>query len=196
MFFLTGVARYLFVPLAEAVVFAMLASYVLSRTLVPTMAMYLLKARARLPRRGPHARSAACSAAISAGSSARSSASGRLPRGRSAAVLDHPKTFAAAFLVFCVGVGRRWSPLLGRDFFPQVDAGPDSAAHARADGPAHRGDGAAGRRGRRASSARRSRRATSSTILDNIGLPYSGLNLSYSNAGTIGTARRARSSCS
>ena len=44
MFFLTGVARYLFVPLAEAVVFAMLASYVLSRTLVPTLAMYLLKA--------------------------------------------------------------------------------------------------------------------------------------------------------
>ncbi len=43
MFFLTGVARYLFVPLAEAVVFAMLASYVLSRTLVPTLAMYLLK---------------------------------------------------------------------------------------------------------------------------------------------------------
>src|SRR5208337_3798292 len=44
MFFLTGVARYLFVPLAEAVVFAMLASYVLSRTLVPTLARYLLKA--------------------------------------------------------------------------------------------------------------------------------------------------------
>src|SRR6201993_3284750 len=47
MFFLTGVARYLFIPLAEAVVFAMLASYVLSRTLVPTLAMYLLRA-------GPH----------------------------------------------------------------------------------------------------------------------------------------------
>src|SRR3984893_14244978 len=44
MFFLTGVARYLFIPLAEAVVFAMLASYVLSRTLVPTLAMYLLRA--------------------------------------------------------------------------------------------------------------------------------------------------------
>src|SRR5438270_475404 len=44
MFFLTGVARYLFVPLAEAVVFAMLASYFLSRTLVPTMARFLLKA--------------------------------------------------------------------------------------------------------------------------------------------------------
>ena len=43
MFFLSGVARYLFVPLAEAVVFAMLASYALSRTLVPTLAMYLLK---------------------------------------------------------------------------------------------------------------------------------------------------------
>ena len=46
MFFLGGVARYLFVPLAEAVVFAMLASYILSRTLVPTLAMYLLKAEA------------------------------------------------------------------------------------------------------------------------------------------------------
>jgi len=46
MFFLSGVAKYLFVPLAEAVVFAMLASYILSRTLVPTMAMYLLRAKA------------------------------------------------------------------------------------------------------------------------------------------------------
>jgi len=45
MFLLSGVARYLFVPLAEAVVFAMLASYILSRTLVPTLAMYLLKAK-------------------------------------------------------------------------------------------------------------------------------------------------------
>ena len=43
MFFLSGVARYLFVPLAEAVIFAMIASYILSRTLVPTLAMYLLK---------------------------------------------------------------------------------------------------------------------------------------------------------
>src|SRR5260370_3622778 len=43
MFFLNGVARYLFVPLAEAVVFAMMASYILSRTLVPTLAMYLLR---------------------------------------------------------------------------------------------------------------------------------------------------------
>src|SRR5262249_44431868 len=43
MFFLAGVAKYLFVPLAEAVVFAMMASYVLSRTLVPTLAKYLLK---------------------------------------------------------------------------------------------------------------------------------------------------------
>ena len=48
MFFLTGVARFLFIPLAEAVVFAMLASYVLSRTLVPTLAMYLLKAGSRI----------------------------------------------------------------------------------------------------------------------------------------------------
>ena len=51
MFFLSGVARYLFVPLAEAVVFAMLASYVLSRTLVPTLAMYLLRARSITARR-------------------------------------------------------------------------------------------------------------------------------------------------
>ena len=61
MFFLSGVARYLFVPLAEAVVFAMLASYILSRTLVPTMAMYLLKAKShdafsRNPLRHPAAR--------------------------------------------------------------------------------------------------------------------------------------------
>src|SRR5438876_12324355 len=53
MFFLTGVARYLFVPMAEAVVFAMLASYLLSRTLVPTMVMYLLKGREEDSHRAP-----------------------------------------------------------------------------------------------------------------------------------------------
>src|SRR6202035_5176221 len=53
MFFLSGVARYLFVPLAEAVVFAMLASYILSRTLVPTLALYLLKLNHPGPSRNP-----------------------------------------------------------------------------------------------------------------------------------------------
>ena len=69
MFFLGGVARYLFVPLAEAVVFAMLASYVLSRTLVPTLAMYLL--RAARASSGAHrgTRSRSCSGDSSAGSS-------------------------------------------------------------------------------------------------------------------------------
>ena len=61
MFFLSGVARYLFVPLAEAVVFAMLASYVLSRTLVPTLAMYLLRPHDHHPR--PHPQSARALAA-------------------------------------------------------------------------------------------------------------------------------------
>src|SRR5262249_1888174 len=101
MFFLTGVARYLFVPLAEAVIFAMLASYVLSRTLVPTMAWYLLG-------RG-HA-STAADAHPKPGLLQRyqHAFENFFERFRAAyrrslsAVLDRPKAFVAGFLVFCV----------------------------------------------------------------------------------------------
>ncbi len=108
MFFLTGVARYLFVPMAEAVVFAMLASYVLSRTLVPTMAKYLLKAQHRhISRAG----SIVCSRACATGY-----------RGLLESAVDRRGVFATVFLAVCVAslLLVRW---VGEDFFPTVDSG-------------------------------------------------------------------------
>ncbi len=119
MFFLSGVARYLFVPLAEAVVFAMLASYVLSRTLVPTLAMYLLRA-AGAPRR---AHPQPVRAAAARRSSAASSGSREAYRGLldAAALAGGPRSWPRSSAV-CV---RAWLlvPWLGENFFPATDSG-------------------------------------------------------------------------
>jgi multidrug efflux pump subunit AcrB len=184
MFFLTGVARFLFVPMAEAVVFAMVASYILSRTLVPTLVMLLM--------RGSHG-------AASASSSARPSLLQRTYRAfdrqfegvRGAytatlgALLHKRGVFGIAFLVFTL-LSCGLYPVLGRDFFPNVDAG-QIRLHMRA------------ATGTRIEETARIADAVESTIrqlipadqletiLDNLGVPNSGINLSYSNAGTIGT---------
>ena len=141
MFFLTGVARYLFVPMAEAVVFAMLASYVLSRTLVPTMAKYLLHgARARRRRRAPSAATRSCA------SSARSTRGSCGMRDGYRALLERcvgaprgssPRVFLGACLASLVprALGRR-------GLLPGGGRRPVQAAPARADRHAHRGDGA------------------------------------------------------
>jgi len=182
MFLLSGVARYLFVPLAEAVVFAMLASYVLSRTLVPTMAMYLLR-REDVPE-GHHAPPRGLFGRYQAAFERRFERMRAGYRAVLATVLDHPRIVSGAFLLFCVA-SMTLVPVLGRDFFPQVDAG-QIRLHMRA------------RTGLRIEETARLADQVDGiirqtigddvvTIIDNIGLPYSGLNLSYSNAGTIGT---------
>ncbi len=137
MFFLAGVAKFLFVPLAEAVVFAMLASYVLSRTLVPTLAMYLLK--------GHHGEEYATGNGIFSRAQ-RGFAHGfeRMRdgyRNSLAFCLDHALTFVILFLLFCAapvpdraGAGAR--------FLPQRGCGLDPHAHAGARGTARRRDGA------------------------------------------------------
>ncbi|WP_353072352.1 efflux RND transporter permease subunit [Tunturiibacter gelidoferens] len=184
MFLLGGVARYLFVPLAEAVVFAMLASYFLSRTIVPTMAKYLLK---------PH------------------------QEGQSTHVSRNPLvrfqlTFEKYFeklrnwyhgllsfcleyrVIFLLSIGAFWVaslvllyPWLGQDFFPSVDGG-QFKLHVRA----HTGT-------RIEDTARLCDQIEDvirkeipakelASVIDNIGIPYSGLNLSYSNSAPVGTA--------
>ncbi|HXJ87924.1 MAG TPA: efflux RND transporter permease subunit [Candidatus Binatia bacterium] len=181
MFFLSGVAKFLFVPLAEAVSFAMLASYLLSRTLIPTLVMYIM--------RGHEHRAETAKSAL-----------GRFQRGferkfeefrRSyEALLEttvaHRGIFAICFLLFCVLSLGLYS-FLGQDFFPQVDAGL-LRLHVR------------GRPGLRVEeTARLCDQIENSlreeipqgqlqTILDNIGLPNSGINQSYSSNGTIGTS--------
>jgi multidrug efflux pump subunit AcrB len=181
MFFLTGVSRFLFVPMAEAVVLAMIASYILSRTLVPTLVMLLMKKQT----------------ADSAGENV--SVLQRLYRSfdRSfervrraytlslSALLAHKRGFALLFMGFCL-VSCLLYPVLGRDFFPSVDAG-QIRLHMRAP------------TGTRIEETARLADAVEAvirqiipaseleTILDNLGVPNSGINLSYSNAGTIGT---------
>ena len=189
MFFLTGVARHLFVPLAEAVVFAMLASYIISRTLVPTLVMWFyrgvklhgthadhhhsplwvrpfLRIQLRFERWFHHFR--------------------ERYRALLATCLEKRAAVAAAFLLFCIAS----CPLvtqLGENFFPNVDAGnfllhlrtrsgtrieetaklvDEIEDVIRSEVPAHEIHG----------------------VLDNIGISTSGINLTYNNSGVIGVA--------
>ena len=185
MFFLTGVARYLFVPLAEAISFAMLASYLLSRTIVPTMAKYLLKghshhdAMGRPGTRNPFVR---LQTAFETGfEKVRSKYRSLLE-----ICIGHSRIFAVGFFLACIASFGLF-PWLGQDFFPAVDSG-QFRLHVRA------------RTGTRIeetaklcdfieSSIREViPRNELNNILDNIGLPYSGINTSYSNSGVIGPA--------
>src|SRR5271168_2111778 len=122
MFFLSGVAKYLFVPLAEAVVFAMLASYLLSRTVVPTMAKYLLKehsdeeAEKRRTSRNPFV-------AFQRGFEHYFE---KIRMGYVRLLtftVDHPKAFLGIFLLICIASVGFIAPWLGQDFFPSVDSG-------------------------------------------------------------------------
>ncbi len=186
MFFLGGVARYLFVPLAEAVVFAMLASYFLSRTIVPTMAKYLLKV---------HEQDRVDQAKVSRNPFIRFQITfehyfEKLRTwyyGVLGFCMEHRMIFLVAIVAFWVGSIALLYPWLGQDFFPSVDGG-QFKLHARA----HTGT-------RVEDTARlcdeiedvirqEIPNAEIGTVIDNIGIPYSGLNLSYSNSATVGTA--------
>jgi multidrug efflux pump subunit AcrB len=180
MFFLSGVARFLFVPMAEAVVFAMIASYILSRTLVPTLVMLLMKG-------------------ADAPSERKTSMLQRLYRSFDAqfervrhaytlalsALLTQKRAFASLFLAFCV-LSCLLYPVLGRDFFPNVDAG-QIRLHIRAPTGTRIEETARLADDVEASIRRIVPPDQLETILDNLGVPNSGINLSYSNAGTIGT---------
>lgn len=185
MFFLGGVARYLFVPLAEAVVFAMLASYFLSRTIVPTMAKYLLKG---------HEHDRVDQAKTS-----------RNPfirfqilfehyfekirdwyHGVLSICLQHRGTFligTVGFWILSIAVLYPW---LGQDFFPSVDGG-QFKLHVRAHTGTRIEDTARLCDQIEGTIRREIPPQELGAIIDNIGVPYSGLNLSYSNSATVGT---------
>jgi CzcA family heavy metal efflux pump len=181
MFFLPGVAGFLFVPLALAVVFAMIGSFILSRTLVPTMAMYLLKphihAEHREETRNPLVR-------FQRGFEARFE---RLRNGYGGLLeraLGARKPFAIGFLAI-VAVSFLLVPFLGRNFFPSVDAG-QITLHVRAPVGSRIEDTSA----KFDDIERRIRQVIPKdelvTMVDNIGLPVSGINTTYNNSGTIG----------
>jgi len=184
MFFLPGVAGYLFVPLALSVIFAMIGSFILSRTLVPTLAMYLLKQHdhafeehqkraTRNPfvlfQRGFEKRFEQVRAAY-----------GRLLQ----KALGARKPFAITFLVVVL-LSFLLVPFLGRNFFPTVDAG-QITLHVRAPVGTRIEDTAA----EFDRVERRIRQIIPAdelvTMVDNIGLPVSGINTVYNNSGTVG----------
>jgi CzcA family heavy metal efflux pump len=186
MFFLSGVAKYLFVPLAEAVVFAMLASYLLSRTLVPTMAKYLLVSQTEEERREQTSKSR--NPFVKIQSKFEHGFEGL--RARYHRLLDasirHRRVFVVLFLAACM-LSFLLLPWLGRDFFPSVDSG-EFKLHMRAP-TGTRIEETAALCDRVEDDIRKQippRELT--TIIDNIGIPYSGINLSYSTSAPIGPA--------
>ena len=182
MFLLTGVARYLFIPLAEAVVFAMLASYLLSRTLVPTMAMYLFK---------PHVHDEAAPSAWNIFARMQLAFERLLERMRNSfkgmleTCVARRALFIPVFLLACAATFFL-VPWLGQDFFPSTDAGRFNL-HMRTKTATRIEESA------RTSSAveeaiRRVVPANEiASLINNIGLPYSSINMSYSTSAPIGT---------
>jgi multidrug efflux pump subunit AcrB len=184
MFLLSGVARYLFLPLAEAVVFAMLASYVLSRTVVPTMAKYLLRhEKLRNPAERSRNPLVRMQQHFEAGFETFRDGYHRVL----AVVFRHRKAFLLSFFAACLASLAVLIPWLGQDFFPTIDAG-SFKLHVR--GPT----------GMRIEDTaflcdlieneirQEIPQAEVQSIIDNIGLPYSGINLSYSNSAPVGTS--------
>jgi multidrug efflux pump subunit AcrB len=184
MFLLSGVARYLFVPLAEAVVLAMLASYVLSRTIVPTMAKYLLRGD-----KGD-AKDAVISNPLIRLQKRFEAAFERFResyRGLLELCLYHRRIFLIVFFASCLGSLAILIPWLGRDFFPSVDSGTFKL-HLRAP-TGMRIEETANLCDQVEQAIRQQIPAGEvHNVIDNIGLPYSGINLSYSNSAPVGTS--------
>ncbi|HTX39618.1 MAG TPA: efflux RND transporter permease subunit, partial [Bryobacteraceae bacterium] len=179
MFFLSGVARYLFVPLAEAVVFAMLASYGLSRTLVPTLAKYLLKLQHHGPSRNP--------VVLFQRSFERGFE--RLRGGYQAilAVLVRRRAlFVPVFLLVCLSAFLLY-PWVGQDFFPTTDTG-QFKLHMRAKTGTRIEETARLCDLVEQSIRRQIPHDQLLNVLDEIGLPYSSINTIYSNSAPVGTA--------
>jgi len=189
MFFLQGVARFLFVPMAEAVMSAMACSFILSRTLVPTMANYLLRKHAShtdlhgldgplAPSRNPLVR-------FQRGFEARFERFRLGYRELLTMALGRRAIFIAGFLVFVI-CSFALTPFLGRDFFPSVDAG-QILMHARTR-VGTRVEESANQFADIEKAIRQIIPAHElATVVDNIGMPGSGINMTYNNTGTIGT---------
>ncbi len=189
MFQLGGVAGYLFRPLAEAVVFALVGSFILSRTLVPTMANYLMRSHhheletavghpeLRRPSRNPLVR-------FQQGFETYFERFRARYRELLVGALERPRTFMAAFLA-CVVVSFVLAPFLGENFFPAVDSG-QILMHVRAQ-PGTRIEETARLFEQVEQTVREViPRHELDNVVDNIGLPFSGINMAYQNTGTIG----------
>jgi multidrug efflux pump subunit AcrB len=188
MFFLPGVARFLFVPMAEAVMAAMVCSFILSRTLVPTLANYLLKPHAPHTDMhgldGPLPRSRNPLVRFQRGFEARFERFRLGYRELLMMAMSRRPLFVTGFLLFVVA-SFALAPFLGRDFFPTVDAG-QILMHARLRVGTRVEESA-----NQFAEIQKAIRAIIpphelATVVDNIGLPVSGINMTYNATGTIG----------
>jgi multidrug efflux pump subunit AcrB len=183
MFFLQGVARFLFVPMAEAVMFAMLWSFILSRRLVPTMAKYLLHPHEHHdhgqapPSRNPLVR-------FQRGFEAGFERFRAGYRDILALALDHRPAFVAGFVGF-VALSFLLVPYLGRNFFPSVDAG-QILMHVRTQVGTRVEESAAEFAQIQKAIRTLIPPGEIETMTDNIGVPISGINMTYNNTGVIG----------
>src|SRR5580693_8148434 len=189
MFFLPGVARFLFVPMAEAVMSAMICSFILSRTLVPTMANYLLRAHA------PHTDMHGLDGPLPPSRNPPVPLQRAFERGFERFRLGYRElltmamrrrlTFVTCFFALVIG-SFALMPFLGRDFFPTVDAGT-ILMHGRV----HAGTRIEETAQQFAEIQKAIRqiipREKLATLVDNVGAPASGINMTYNNSGTIGT---------
>ena len=188
MFFLQGVARFLFVPMAEAVIFAMISSFILSRTLVPTMAKYLLRRHlspadadgegSAQPSRNPLER-------FQHGFERRFEGVRTQYQALLQLAIGHRRVFVVGFLAFVLA-SFLLVPMLGRNFFPAVDSG-QILMHVRLQ-VGTRIEDSANVFGRIQSAIRQVIPPSElAALVDNVGMPVSGINLSYNNTGTIGS---------
>ncbi|MGH8455911.1 MAG: efflux RND transporter permease subunit, partial [Stenotrophobium sp.] len=181
MFFLGGIAKYLFVPLAEAVVFAMLASYVLSRTLVPTLSKYWLKAHVALH---DESRRRNALARIQHGFELRFTALRDSYHELLGGALRRPVLFGVIFMA-AGAASYGLSPFLGQNFFPSVDAG-QIKLHLRARSGTRIEDTVPLCDAVEVQIKKLIPTSDIVSIVDNIGVPNSGINLAYSTSAPIG----------
>jgi multidrug efflux pump subunit AcrB len=183
MFFLQGIPRFLFVPMAEAVIFAMIWSFILSRTLVPTMAMYLLKPHqhehgaALPPTRNPLVW-------FQRGFEHRFEQFRSGYRDLLTLALHHRPTFVVAFLAFVVA-SFAMVPYLGQNFFPSVDAG-QILMHVRLQVGTRLEESANQFADIQKAIKKIIPPDQIETMTDNIGMPISGINMTYNNTGVMG----------
>ena len=191
MFFLQGVARFLFVPMAEAVMFAMICSFILSRTLVPTMANYLLKPHSAAAESGDgdtrHMENARFTGALLRFQQGFLRRFERA-RGQYYALLElslaHRRAFVIAFMGFVI-LSFGLLPFLGTNFFPAVDSG-QILIHTRTQ-IGTRIEESAHRFAQIEDAIKQIIPPSElASLVDNIGLPQSGVNMVYNNTGTIG----------
>jgi multidrug efflux pump subunit AcrB len=184
MFFLDGIARFLFVPMAEAVMFAMVSSFILSRTFVPTLCNYLLKPHVD---HGEHGKPRTHNPLVlfQRGFEAMFERIRTTYHGLLELALGHRALFVVGFMT-CVLASFALTPYLGRNFFPAVDTG-QILMHVRLQVGTRVEESAKQFAGIQKAIRQIIPPDQLTTMVDNIGVPISGINLAYNNTGVIGS---------